>query len=150
MMAGPAQRSDYRAFYEIPTRWMDNDVYGHVNNVHYYSYFDTALAHFLMREGGFDPWHSEVIGFCVESGCQFRRAVRFPERITAGLRVTKLGRSSVRYEIGLFRDDDQETAADGHFVHVFVTRSEQRPTPIPDRIRAALARLAQPPGGPLE
>jgi acyl-CoA thioester hydrolase len=149
-MADPAQRSDYRAFYEIPTRWMDNDVYGHVNNVHYYSYFDTALAHFLMREGGLDPWHSDVIGFCVESGCQFRRAVRFPERITAGLRVTKLGRSSVRYEIGLFRDDDQETAADGHFVHVFVTRSEQRPTPIPDRIRAALARLAQPPGGPLE
>jgi acyl-CoA thioester hydrolase len=149
-MAGPQQRADYRAFYEIPTRWMDNDVYGHVNNVHYYSYFDTALAHFLMREGGLDPWRSEVIGFCVESGCQFRRAVRFPERITAGLRVTKLGRSSVRYEIGLFRDDDQETAADGHFVHVFVTRSEQRPTPIPDGIRAALARLAQPPGGPLE
>jgi acyl-CoA thioester hydrolase len=149
-MADPARRSDYRAFYEIPTRWMDNDVYGHVNNVHYYSYFDTAIAHFLMLEGGLDPWRSSVIGFCVESGCQFRRAVRFPERITAGLRVSKLGRSSVRYEIGLFRDDDQETAADGHFVHVFVTRSEQRPTPIPDRIRAALARLAQPPGGPLD
>jgi len=149
-MAGPEQRADYRAFYEIPTRWMDNDVYGHVNNVHYYSYFDTAIAHFLIREGGLDPWQSEVIGFCVESGCQFRSAVKFPERITAGLRVTKLGRSSVRYEIGLFRDDDQETAADGFFVHVFVTRDEQRPAPIPDRIRAALARLAHLPDRPLE
>jgi acyl-CoA thioester hydrolase len=150
-MAGEAaSRADYRAFYEIPTRWMDNDVYGHVNNVHYYSYFDTAIAHYLMREGGLDPWRSEVIGFCVESGCQFRRAVKFPERITAGLKVTRIGRSSARYEIGLFRDDDQETAADGYFVHVFVTRDAQRPTPIPDPIRAALARLAQPPDGPLE
>ena len=70
----PESRTDYRAFYEIPTRWLDNDVYGHVNNVHYYSYFDTAIAHFLMREGGLDPWRSEVIGFCVESACRFRRA----------------------------------------------------------------------------
>jgi acyl-CoA thioester hydrolase len=146
-MAEPAPcRADYRAFYEIPTRWMDNDVYGHVNNVHYYSYFDTAIAHFLMREGGLDPWQSAVIGFCVESGCRFRRAVRFPERITAGLRVSKLGRTSARYEIGLFRDDDQETAADGYFVHVFVTRAEQRPAPIPDGIRTALARLTRDPG----
>jgi len=143
-MAGQAaRRADYAIFYEIPTRWMDNDVYGHVNNVHYYSYFDTAIAHFLMRDGGLDPWQSEVIGFCVESGCKFRRAVKFPERITAGLRVSKLGRSSVRYEIGLFRDDDQETAADGYFVHVFVTRSEERPTPIPDAFRTALARLVR-------
>jgi acyl-CoA thioester hydrolase len=138
----PASRADYGAFYEIPTRWMDNDVYGHVNNVHYYSYFDTAIAHFLMREGGLDPWRSEVIGFCVESACRFRRAVRFPERITAGLRVSKLGRTSVRYEIGLFRDDDQETAADGYFVHVFVAREGEQPAPIPPAFRAALERLA--------
>jgi acyl-CoA thioester hydrolase len=137
----PASRADYRAFYEIPTRWLDNDVYGHVNNVHYYSYFDTAIAHFLMREGGLDPWRSEVIGFCVESACRFRRAARFPDRITAGLRVAKLGRTSVRYEIGLFRDDDQDTAADGYFVHVFVTRADERPAPIPPPFRAALARL---------
>jgi acyl-CoA thioester hydrolase len=138
----PQTRDDYRAFFPIPTRWMDNDVYGHVNNVHYYSYFDTAIAHFLMREGGLDPWRSEVIGFCVESACRFRRAVRFPERITAGLRVSKLGRTSVRYEIGLFRDDDQETAADGYFVHVFVTREGEQPAPIPPAFRAALERLA--------
>ena len=138
----PASRADYRAFCEIPTRWMDNDVYGHVNNVHYYSYFDTAIAHFLIREGGLDPWRSEVIGFCVESACRFRRATRFPDRITAGLRVSRLGRTSVRYEIGLFRDDEQETSADGYFVHVFVTRGEERPAPIPPAFRAALARLA--------
>jgi acyl-CoA thioester hydrolase len=137
----PATRADYRVFYEIPTRWMDNDVYGHVNNVHYYSYFDTAIALFLMREGGLDPARSEVIGFCVESACRFRRAVRFPEPITAGLRVARLGRTSVRYEIGIFRDDDQETAADGYFVHVFVTRADERPAPIPPALRAALSRL---------
>jgi acyl-CoA thioester hydrolase len=134
-------RADYRVFYEIPTRWMDNDVYGHVNNVHYYSYFDTAIAYFLIGEGGLDPWRSEVIGFCVESACRFRRATRFPDRITAGLRVSRLGRTSVRYEIGLFRDEDQETAADGYFVHVFVTRADERPAPIPPAFRAALARL---------
>jgi acyl-CoA thioester hydrolase len=138
----PGSRADYRVFYEIPTRWMDNDIYGHVNNVHYYSYFDTAIAHFLMGEGGLDPSRSEVIGFCVESACRFRRAVRFPEQITAGLRVASLGRTSARYEIGLFRDDDQETAADGYFVHVFVSRAEQRPAPIPPSFRAALARIA--------
>ena len=137
----PGSRADYRIFYEIPTRWMDNDVYGHVNNVHYYSYFDTAIAHFLMREGGLDPWRNKVIGFCVESACRFRRAARFPDQITAGLRVAKLGRTSARYEIGLFRDDDEEAAAHGYFVHVFVTRADQRPAPIPPAFRAALARL---------
>jgi acyl-CoA thioester hydrolase len=140
----PQTRDDYRAFFPIPTRWMDNDVYGHVNNVHYYSYFDTAIAHFLMREGGLDPWQSEVIGFCVESACRFRRAVRFPEPITAGLRIGKLGRTSARYEIGLFRGDDQETAADGYFVHVFVTRADQRPAPIPAAIRTAMEALGAP------
>jgi acyl-CoA thioester hydrolase len=137
----PERRADYRACYEIPTRWLDNDIYGHVNNVHYYSYFDTAIALFLMREGGLDPWRSEVIGFCVESACRFRRATRFPDKITAGLRVAKLGRTSVRYEIGLFRDDEEETVADGYFVHVFVTRADERPAPIPPPFRAALARL---------
>jgi acyl-CoA thioester hydrolase len=137
----PPLRSAYRAFCEVPTRWLDNDVYGHVNNVNYYSYFDTAIAHWLMREGGLDPWSDPVIGYCVESGCRFRQGARFPDRITAGLRVTRLGRSSVTYAIGIFRNDDQQAAADGHFVHVFVDRASERPAPVPERLRAALARL---------
>ena len=94
-----------------------------------------------MREGGLDPWKSEVIGFCVESGCRFRKAIAFPETITAGLRVAKVGRSSVRYEIGLFRGDDETSAADGYFVHVFVDRQHQKPSPLPDDIRKAVSAL---------
>ena len=137
----PPARSEFPVLCEVPTRWLDNDVYGHVNNVNYYSYFDTAIAHYLMREGGLDPWRDPVIGYCVESGCRFRRGVRYPDRVTAGLRVAKLGRSSVRYEIGIFRGDDLEASADGHFVHVFVDRASERSAPIPEPIRAALARL---------
>jgi len=143
MHADQAQPRDaYKAFSILPTRWMDNDIYGHVNNVNYYSFFDTAIAHYLMNEGGLDPWKSAVIGFCVESGCRFRKAIHFPETITSGLRVTKIGRSSVRYEIGLFRGEDQETAADGYFVHVFVDRASETPMPVPDAIRNALSPLA--------
>ena len=141
--APPPTRADYRVFYEVPTRWLDNDVYGHVNNVNYYSFFDTAIAHYLIREGGLDPWRSEVIGYCVESACRFRRGARFPDRITAGLKVARLGRSSVRYEIGIFRNDDREAAADGHFVHVFVDRASERAVAMPDPLRAALARLCE-------
>ena len=135
-------RADYRAFYPIATRWMDNDVYGHVNNVNYYSFFDTAIAHFLIREGGLDPWASPVIGYCVESSCKFVSAMRFPDEVTAGLRVRRLGRSSVVYEIGIFRNDDDDASASGHFVHVFVDRARERPATIPEPIRAALARIA--------
>ncbi len=138
----PQPRSAYKTFSILPTRWMDNDIYGHVNNVNYYSFFDTAIAHYLMNEGGLDPWKSEVIGFCVESGCRFRKALQFPETIAAGLRVGRIGRSSVRYEIGLFRGDDDDTAADGYFVHVFVERESETPMPVPDAIRDALSRLA--------
>ena len=134
------RRADYLTFYEIPTRWLDNDVYGHVNNVNYYSFFDTAIAHYLI-EGGLDPWRSETIGFCVESSCRFHKATRFPDRITAGLRVARLGRSSVTYAIGIFRNDDDETAASGHFVHVFVDRETERPAPIPEPLRGALERI---------
>ncbi len=137
----PSPRSAYKAFFTLPTRWMDNDIYGHVNNVNYYSYFDTAIAHYLMQQGGLNPWKSEVIGFCVESGCRFRKAIHFPETITAGLKVRRLGRSSVTYEIGLFREDDDETSADGYFVHVFVERETQKPSPLPDAIRKALSAL---------
>lgn len=142
--APPPTRADYPVLYDIPTRWLDNDIYGHVNNVHYYSYFDTAIAQFVMGEGGLDPWRDPVVGFCVESGCRFRRAIRFPDRVSAGLRVSKLGRSSVRYEIGIFRGDEDEAVADGYFVHVFVARAEERPAPVPASIRAALARLLAP------
>ncbi|HEX6143499.1 MAG TPA: thioesterase family protein [Geminicoccaceae bacterium] len=139
-----AARGDYRAFYPVPTRWMDNDVYGHVNNVHYYSYFDTAIAHFLIREGGLDPWRDPVIGYCVESSCRFDAGLRFPDPVTAGLRVHKLGRSSCVYLIGIFRGDEEVAAATGDFVHVFVDRASERPVAIPAAIRAALERLHDP------
>jgi acyl-CoA thioester hydrolase len=125
----------------IQTRWKDNDVYGHVNNVEYYSYFDTAINAWLIREGGLDIERGEVIGLCVESHCEYRAALTFPETIEVGLRVGKLGRSSVRYELGIFRTGDDEPAAEGHFVHVFVDRENRRPIPIPAGIRAALERL---------
>jgi len=137
----PQQRQAYKSVVTIPTRWLDNDIYGHVNNINYYSFFDTAIAHYLMREGSFDPWTSEIIGFCVESGCRFRKAIRFPDMVTAGLRVTRIGRSSVRYEIGLFKGDEDETAADGYFVHVFVNRQTETPEPLPAPIRSSLAQL---------
>lgn len=140
----PQPRSVYKAFFELPTRWMDNDIYGHVNNVHYYSFFDTAIAHYLIREAGLEPKQSPVIGFCIESGCHYRKPIAFPDQITAGIRVAKLGRSSVRYEIGLFRGDDEETAADGYFVHVFVDRRSEKPNPLTPALRLALSKIADP------
>jgi acyl-CoA thioester hydrolase len=137
----PGRRADYRFFSAIPTRWFDNDVYGHVNNTVYYSYFDTAIAHLLIHQGGLDPWRSEVIGVAVETGCRFHSSLAFPDLVHAGLRVGHLGNSSVRYEIGLFRNEQDEASAEGHFVHVFVERASQRPAAIPARIRAALERV---------
>jgi acyl-CoA thioester hydrolase len=137
----PPTRADYPVLHEMATRWLDNDIYGHVNNVNYYSFFDTAIANYLIEQGGLDPWRDQVVGFCVESGCRFRRGIRHPDRVTAGIRVAKLGRSSVRYEIGIFRADELEASADGHFVHVFVDRASERSAPIPAAIRAALSRL---------
>ena len=120
---------------------MDNDIYGHVNNVVYYSYFDTVINRYLITEGGLDIASGSVIGFAAESHCRYRRAVAFPDALLAGLRVGKLGRSSVRYEIGIFAPGVEEAAAEGWFVHVFVDRETRRPAPLPDRLRAALARL---------
>ncbi|MBP8295387.1 MAG: acyl-CoA thioesterase [Burkholderiales bacterium] len=134
-------RAAYRHFLAIPTRWMDNDTYGHVNNVVYYSYFDTVINEYLIRQGGLDFRDGAVIGLAIETFCQFHAPLAFPEVIDAGLRVAKLGRSSVRYEIGLFRQGSEAPAATGHFVHVFVERATQRSTAIPDPIRAALALL---------
>jgi len=136
------RRGNYPHFLEIPTRWMDNDIYGHVNNVVYYSYFDTVINKYLVEEGGLDIHTGAVIGIAVESQCRFHRSLAFPDRVDAGLRVGRLGNSSVRYEIGLFRQGDESPAATGHFVHVFVGREDRRPTPIPLNLRAALQRLA--------
>jgi acyl-CoA thioester hydrolase len=127
----------------IPTRWHDNDVYGHVNNVDYYAFFDTVINAWLIEEGGLDIYRGDVIGLCAESHCEFRAALAFPETVRAGLRVGRLGRSSVRYEIALYAAGagDDEPAALGWFVHVFVGRDDRRPAEIPAPIRAALERL---------
>jgi acyl-CoA thioester hydrolase len=122
---------------------MDNDVYGHVNNVQYYSYFDTVINEYLIRAGGLDIHDGEVIGLCAESHCTYHAAIAFPDTVRAGLRVGELGRSSVRYEIGLFAEDGTH-AADGWFVHVFVDRASRRSAPIPEPVRAALQRLEVP------
>jgi acyl-CoA thioester hydrolase len=126
----------------ITTRWKDNDVYGHVNNVEYYSFFDTVINAWLIREGGLDIHRGDVIGVCAESHCAFKAAVEFPDAVVAGLRVGHLGNRSVRYEIGLFRDGaEEEPIAEGWFVHVFVTREDRRPVAIPPAIRTSLERL---------
>lgn len=135
-------RESFPHILAIPTRWMDNDTYGHVNNVTYYSYFDTLVNEHLIRAGGLDIHRDPVVGYVVETLCRFRKPLSFPEVVEGGLRVARLGTTSVRYEIGLFRQGDSEPAAYGHFVHVYVDRATQRPAPLPARIRAALERIA--------
>jgi acyl-CoA thioester hydrolase len=120
---------------------MDNDVYGHVNNVTYYSYFDTAVNEHLVRAGGLDIEGAKAIGLVVETSCRFHKPLTFPDIIDAGLRVAKLGNSSVKYEIGLFRQGEDEPAASGHFVHVWVDRVTRRPTSVPAAVRVALEAL---------
>ena len=137
------KRSDYRRFQAISTRWMDNDVYGHVNNVIYYSFFDTAVNAHLIEQGVLDPATSPVIGLVVETGCRYAAPITFPDRVDAGVRVTRIGTSSVRYEVGLFRNDEPDAAAFGHFTHVYVNRETRRPVPIPDAVRKALEALQQ-------
>ena len=134
-------RTDFKRFLTIPTRWMDNDVYGHVNNVVYYSWFDTVINEYLIRVGGLDIHSAPVVGFTVDSGCTYRQSFAFPEPVQAGLRVTKLGNSSVRYEVGLFGEGDVEPRATGFFVHVFVDRKAGKSVPIPTPIRGALEAI---------
>ena len=136
------KRDYYPHFLAIPTRWMDNDIYGHVNNVVYYSYFDTVVNEYLIREGGLDIHEGAVIGIAVETRCNFFASLEFPETIDAGLAVLHLGKSSVRYDIGLFSEHGDTVAAAGEFVHVFVERATRRPVAIPDPIRRALERLS--------
>jgi acyl-CoA thioester hydrolase len=135
-------RADYRYFQPITTRWMDNDLYGHVNNVTYYSYFDTVANHFLIHEGGLDIVNAPVIGVVVSSSCQYRKSVAYPQRLDAGLRTDRLGNSSVTYGIAIFAEGEEEVSAFGQFVHVFVDRESNKPVAIPARIRLALEQIA--------
>lgn len=139
--AAAMHRHHYRHLASIDTRWMDNDAYGHVNNVTYYSFFDTAVNRWIIERGLLDVANSPTFGIVVETGCRFHASLSFPDRITAGLRVAHLGNSSVRYEIGLFRNKDESAAATGHFVHVYVDRATRRPVALPLAIRSALETL---------
>ena len=137
----PATRDAYRHFITITTRWMDNDVYRHVNNVVYYSFFDTAVNEYLMRRGVLDLERSPVVSLVVETGCQYFSPIAFPDVVHCGLRVAHLGTSSVRYEIGIFRNDEPQAVAQGHFVHVACDRQTHRPVTMPVDLRAALEVL---------
>lgn len=137
-------RSAYPFFTRITTRWMDNDVYGHVNNVVYYSFFDTAVNGYLIERGALDIHGGAVIGLVVETQCNFFAPLQYPQAVEAGVRVARVGTSSVRYEIGLFADAAPTCAAAGHFVHVYVDRATRRPAGLPDALRAALAPLQAP------
>jgi len=137
----PLPRTHFAHFQAITTRWMDNDVYGHVNNVVHYSFFDTAVNRYLIEAGALDIHAGAVIGLVVQTQCHYFDSLAFPQTVQAGLRVAHLGRSSVRYELGLYADDAPLSAAVGSFVHVYVDRASRRPVPVPDTLRAALAPL---------
>ena len=144
------RRAHYRHSRQIPTRWRDNDVYHHINNVIYYEFFDTVINGYLMDVGGLDFSGGASVGFAVETHCQFLKPIRFPEVVDACLRVGALGNSSVRYEIGIFKPGDEEPAATGYFVHVFVDRLTQEPLRISGKLRAAMEALlsSAPPDNP--
>jgi acyl-CoA thioester hydrolase len=137
----PLPRAAYRRFVPLTTRWLDNDVYGHLNNVVYYNLFDTAVNGVLIESGALDPLAGEVVGYVVENGCNYFAPLAFPQRLEAGLRVAHIGASSVRYEVGIFAVDADETSARGHFIHVYVDRTTRRPVPLPERLRAVLKEL---------
>lgn len=139
----PGTRGDYAWFHRITTRWADNDVYGHLNNVVYYSFFDTAVNACLIQAGVLDIHTGPAIGLVVETQCRYFAPLAYPQPVTAGLRVGHLGRSSVRYELGLFGDDADQAAAEGHFVHVYVDRDSRRPTDLPSPMRDYLATLGR-------
>lgn len=137
----PDRRDSYRHFHRITTRWMDNDAYGHVNNVVYYSWFDTVVNEYLIGQGVLDITGGPVIGLVVETQCRYFSELAFPQPVDLGLRIGKLGNSSVRYEIGVFAADDPMASAQGHFVHVYVDRASRRPTSLPAPLRAALESI---------
>ena len=135
------RRDDYPYLRPIPTRWADNDAYGHVNNVVYYSFFDTAVNAFLIENGVLDPLTSKVIGLVVETGCRYHAPLSFPETLTAGVRVARLGKSSVTYELAIFGDGQDEAAAEGRFTHVYVDAETRRPVSVPGEMRVLLERI---------
>jgi acyl-CoA thioester hydrolase len=137
----PLSLSDFTHVSDITTRWMDNDVYGHINNVVYYSFFDTVVNGYLVAEGALDIAASDVIGLVVETQCNYFSSIAFPDRVRAGLRVAHLGNSSVRYEVGIFRNDETLAAAQGHFVHVYVDRKSNKPVKLPETLKSVLAKL---------
>lgn len=141
MPAVRSPRAAFAHFMPLATRWMDNDVYGHVNNVQYYSYFDTAVNHYLITSGWLDIHHGEVVGLVVETRCSYAASIAFPDELDIGLRVEKLGNSSVRYGIGIFRRGEALAAAEGHFVHVYVDRQTNTPVRVPEALRAVLQPL---------
>lgn len=143
MKTEPILRDAYLHFLPIQTRWMDNDVYGHINNVVYYAYFDTAVNEYLIQAGVLDIIQGPVIGLVVETTCHYFTPVAFPQKLEAGLRVSRLGTSSVHYAIGLFQPNNKTPVAQGHFTHVYVDRKTRRPTPLPDHFRAALSKLSK-------
>ncbi len=145
--ASPGLRADYRRFLPITTRWMDNDVFGHVNNAAYYSFFDTAITHFLVRHGILTWQGGSHLLVVAESSCRYHSEIAFPDRVTAGLRLAKLGRSSMRHEVAVFPEDAELAAAEGYFVHVCVDSATRRPTPLPDRWRHILG--AETPDAPI-
>ena len=138
----PPRRADFRAFVPLTTRWSDNDIYGHMNNVVHYQLFDSAVNSWLIAKGLLDLSRGEKIGLVVETGCRYHREMAFPDQVTAGLRVARLGTSSIRYEIGLFRGDEDGAAADGFFIHVLVDRTTRRPVALDETMRETLQEIA--------
>lgn len=137
----PGRRADYAHFTEIATRWSDNDAYRHVNNVVYYGFFDTAVNRLLIEAGALDLEHSPAVGLVVETQCRYFAPISFPDRVTVGLRVARLGTSSLRYELAVFRSDEDRASAEGHFVHVYVDRATNRPVALPPAVRAVAEPL---------
>ncbi len=138
----PARRGDFRFFTELQTRWSDNDMFGHLNNVTYYRFFEAVVVDFFLREMRVDLFKGDTVPFAAESTCRFRKALSWPQAVEGAFRVEHMGTSSVRYGLALFAKGEEEAAADGHWVHVFVDRETQRPVPIPDEVRATFARFA--------
>ena len=138
----PGRRADYRAFYEIATRWLDNDIYGHMNNVVHYGLFDTAVNGWLIKQGALDIHGGKQIGLVVETGCRYFAEMAYPDLVTAGIRVARLGNTSVRYEVGLFRNDSDIAAAEGFFIHVYVDKETRKPAPVSGKLKAALETIA--------
>ncbi|MDI3468677.1 MAG: acyl-CoA thioesterase [Pseudolabrys sp.] len=137
----PLTRAAFPFSLEITTRWMDNDVYGHVNNVIYYSFFDTVVNRYLIDNGALDFVKGAVVGLVVETQCNYFKPIAYPDRVTAALSVAHIGNSSVRYQVAVFRNGDDDAAAQGHFVHVYVERATSRPVPLPNELKQALLKI---------